>query len=142
MADSDYPGGPYSTCRECGEPFIGGPGCYAGACAFPADDETRFTLAQLPAVAAEAADQLASAGLSAAPHLRQILALAEEVGEFVGASRRYYGMARRNGPRSDVEAELADVVITAFVTAHTMDIDLEKAIAAKLQVVFTRGWRQ
>ncbi|WP_432841062.1 MazG nucleotide pyrophosphohydrolase domain-containing protein [Dactylosporangium sp. CA-092794] len=105
-------------------------------------DETHpFTLADLPAVAADVAAKLAEAGFTEAPHLRQTLALAEEAGELVGAVRRHYGMARRTGPFSDIEAELADVVLTAFVTAHTMGIDLERALAAKLAVVYTRGWR-
>ncbi|GAA2638091.1 hypothetical protein GCM10010399_84210 [Dactylosporangium fulvum] len=103
--------------------------------------EDRFSLADLPATAADIAGHLTAAGFTEAPHLRQTLALAEEVGEFVGAARRHYGMARRGGDFADVEAELADVVITAFVTAHTMGIDLEQAIRAKLDVVYTRGWR-
>jgi NTP pyrophosphatase (non-canonical NTP hydrolase) len=73
--------------------------------------------------------------------IRQVLALAEEAGEFVGAYRRYAGMARRTGPWSDVEAELADVVITAYVNAEVMGIDLDSAITSKLGVVFSRGWR-
>ncbi|WP_433607780.1 MazG nucleotide pyrophosphohydrolase domain-containing protein [Dactylosporangium sp. CA-139114] len=106
-------------------------------------DNTRpFTLSQLPAVAGDVAARLIDAGFTEAPHLRQALALAEEAGEFVGAVRRHYGMARRTGSREDVEAELADVVITAFVTAHTMGIDLERAVGRKLGVVYTRGWRE
>ncbi|MER7004255.1 MazG nucleotide pyrophosphohydrolase domain-containing protein [Dactylosporangium sp. NPDC000555] len=106
------------------------------------DDSRPFTLADLPGVGADVAAKLTAAGFTEAPHLRQALALAEEAGEFVGAVRRHYGMARRSGPFEDVEAELADVVITAFVTAHTMGIDLERAVAAKLGVVYTRGWRE
>ncbi|MEU7870905.1 MazG nucleotide pyrophosphohydrolase domain-containing protein [Dactylosporangium sp. NPDC049140] len=105
-------------------------------------DNTRpFTLAEMPAVAADIADRITDAGFTETPHLRQALALAEEAGEFVGAVRRHYGMARRTGPREDIEAELADVAITAFVTAHTMGIDLERAIAEKVNVIYTRGWR-
>lgn len=133
---------------------------------------------------------------------RQVFNLAEEAGEFVGAYRRWIGIARRPGTIEDVAAELADVVITTYVTAveagvtlddrgHTqhptpadpdqaaldvfravhravnfwpevqldaltlrgilhaaqqaaaaLDIDLDAAIAAKLDVVFTRGWRE
>ncbi|MEV8512267.1 MazG nucleotide pyrophosphohydrolase domain-containing protein [Dactylosporangium sp. NPDC051484] len=106
------------------------------------DNPRPFTLADLPGVAADVAAKLTDAGFTEAPHLRQALALAEEAGEFVGAVRRHYGLARRSGSFEDVEAELADVVITAFVTAHTMGIDLERAVAAKLGVVYTRGWRE
>lgn len=72
---------------------------------------------------------------------RQVLALAEECGEFVGAFRRWSGQARRQGSFEDVRAELADVVITAFVAAEVLGVDLEKAIEAKADVVFSRGWR-
>jgi NTP pyrophosphatase (non-canonical NTP hydrolase) len=99
-------------------------------------------LAGLPAVAADIAVRLEDAGFTEQPHLRQALALAEEAGEFVGAVRRHYGLARRSGSFADIEAELADVVITAFVTAHTMGVDLEAAIRAKLDVVYSRGWRE
>lgn len=73
--------------------------------------------------------------------IRQVIALAEEVGEFVGAYRRAAGMARRIGTWADVEAELADVVITAYVTAVVLGIDLDVAIARKRDVLFSRGWR-
>jgi NTP pyrophosphatase (non-canonical NTP hydrolase) len=73
--------------------------------------------------------------------VQQVLCLAEEVGEFVAAYRRAQGMARRPGPMADVEAELADVVITAYVTAHVLNIDLMDAIDNKLTIIFTRGWR-
>jgi NTP pyrophosphatase (non-canonical NTP hydrolase) len=101
-----------------------------------------FELNDLPATAADVAGHLEAAGFTESVTLRQTLALAEEVGEFVGAVRRHAGMARRPGPFSDVEAELADVVLTAFVTAHTMGIDLRQALEDKLAVVYTRGWRQ
>lgn len=53
---------------------------------------------------------------------RQVHALAEEAGEFVGAHRRWAGMARRQGSWADVRAELADVAITAYVTAHVLNV--------------------
>jgi len=49
--------------------------------------------------------------------IRQVLALAEEAGEMVGAYRRWTGRARRTGTADEFRAELADVVITAYVTA-------------------------
>lgn len=73
---------------------------------------------------------------------RQVLALAEEVGEFVGAYRRWSGNARRAGSFDDVRDELADVVITAYVTAAVLDIDLDEAIEAKAAKIRTRGWRE
>ena len=75
------------------------------------------------------------------PRIRQTLALAEETGEFVQAARRYLGLARRAGGLDQVAAELADVAITAFVTARAFDIDLPAQITAKADVIATRGWR-
>jgi NTP pyrophosphatase (non-canonical NTP hydrolase) len=73
---------------------------------------------------------------------RQVLCLAEETGELVGAYRRWSGQARRSGSFEDVETELADVVITAYVLAEELGMDLDAAIRRKLDVVFTRGWRE
>jgi len=55
---------------------------------------------------------------------RNVLCLAEEAGEVVGAYRRYTGQARRTGTLAELAAELADVVITGHVAAHEMDVDL------------------
>jgi NTP pyrophosphatase (non-canonical NTP hydrolase) len=97
----------------------------------------------LPARAAEIVARLRDNGFPAeGAAQRQVLTLAEEVGEFVGAYRRWSGQARRTGSAEDVRAELADVVITAYVTAAELGIDLDRAIAAKLEVIFTRGWRE
>lgn len=74
--------------------------------------------------------------------VQQVLCLAEEVGEFVAAYRRWSGRARRSGPWSDVCDELADVVIAAYVTADVLGIDLDAAAAAKVARVVTRGWRE
>lgn len=71
---------------------------------------------------------------------RQALALAEEVGEFIQAWRRWRDMARQSGSEYDVQKELADVVITAYVTAAEQGWDLDHKIAAKLDEIFTRGW--
>jgi len=56
---------------------------------------------------------------------RQILALAEEAGEFVGAYRRHVGKARRSGTFEELAEELADVLITARVTAEELSLNLE-----------------
>jgi hypothetical protein len=73
---------------------------------------------------------------------RNVLCLAEETGEFIGAYRRWSGRARRSGTAADMHAELADVVITAYGTAAELGFDLDAAITAKLAVVFSRGWRE
>lgn len=73
---------------------------------------------------------------------RQALGLAEEVGEFVGAWRRFSGQARRSDTFDHVAEELADVIITAFVTAEVLNIDIDDELDAKLEVIFSRGWRE
>lgn len=73
---------------------------------------------------------------------RQVFTLAEEVGEFVGAYRRWSGQARRTGTALEMYAELADVVITSYVAAHELSFDLDAAIAHKLNIIYTRGWRE
>ena len=72
---------------------------------------------------------------------QQVIALAEEIGEFVGAARRFMGMARRTGTFEDMAAELADVVITAFVTAEVFEIVLPVEIEHKLDIIMNRGWK-
>ena len=74
--------------------------------------------------------------------IAQVLCVAEEAGEFVGAFRRWKGLARRDGSFDDVKHELADVVIAAYTAATSLDIDLDEAINEKLAVVMTRGWKQ
>jgi NTP pyrophosphatase (non-canonical NTP hydrolase) len=109
-----------------------------------ADRATAARLASgpLPQTAARLADRLREHFDPATLPVQQVLALAEEAGEFTAAYRRWAGLARRSGPWHDVEAELADVVITAYVTAHVLGIDLDAAARAKTEVVFTRGWRE
>ncbi|GAB2508732.1 hypothetical protein [Nocardia heshunensis] len=71
-----------------------------------------------------------------------VLAVAEEAGEFVGAYRRWSGKARRTGTFDEMSAELADLVITAWMAADALGIDLEAALSDKLAVIFDRGWRE
>lgn len=72
---------------------------------------------------------------------RQVLALAEEAGEFVGAYRRWQGLARRTGTRQEMLDELADVIITALVTCERLGEDISDVLSHKLEKIFTRGWR-
>jgi len=68
--------------------------------------------------------------------------VAEEAGELVGAYRRWAGKARRTGTRRELEDEIADVLIVTAVFAERAGIDLDAAIAAKLAVIYSRGWQQ
>ena len=72
----------------------------------------------------------------------QALCVAEEAGELVGAYRRWAGKARRTGTRRDLEDEVADVLIVTACFAERAGIDLNAAIAAKLTVIYSRGWRE
>lgn len=72
----------------------------------------------------------------------QGLAVAEETGEFVGALRRYKGLARRRGTFEELCEEWADVVLTAYITAYELGIDPDKAIASKVDKIYSRGWRE
>jgi len=105
-------------------------------------DPAGLARAPLPALAAALADRLREHFDPATLPVQQVLAVAEEAGEFTAAYRRWAGLARRTGPWHDVEAELADVVITAYVTAAVLGIDLDAAARAKAEIVFTRGWRE
>ncbi len=58
------------------------------------------------------------------------------------AARRFLGLARRRGAFTAVEEELADVIITAYVTAAAFDIDIDTVIAHKVDTVLARGWRE
>ena len=108
----------------------------------PAHVTARPRADSLPAAGAEIAARLREYFAPAALPIQQVLALAEEAGEFTAAYRRWAGMARRTGTWDHVEAELANVVITAYVTAAVLGIDLDAAARAKTAVIFTRGWRQ
>jgi NTP pyrophosphatase (non-canonical NTP hydrolase) len=105
--------------------------------------EYRSLTGNLPAQAATVADCLRRNGFDPEQAVnRQVLGLAEEVGEFVGAYRRWSGQARRTGTAEDMHEELADVIITAFVAAHELGVDIDAVIGAKLRKVHTRGWRE
>lgn len=72
----------------------------------------------------------------------QALCVAEEAGELVGAYRRYAGKARRSGTLEDVEHEIADVLIVTAIFAERMGIDIDKALADKLHIIWSRGWKE
>ena len=72
----------------------------------------------------------------------QALGVAEEAGELVGAYRRWSGRARRKGSFEDMAQEVADVIIVTAIFAQRVGIDLEKAVADKLTVIYSRGWKE
>jgi 8-oxo-dGTP diphosphatase len=84
---------------------------------------------------------LASAFPAETEQVRQVLAMAEESGEFVQAARRWLGLARTPGDFGAVEAELADVIITSYVTAAVFGIDIDRVITETAARIIARGWR-
>lgn len=72
----------------------------------------------------------------------QIMALAEETGEFVGAMRRWRGMARRRGSEQEAQAELADVILSAYAMADIMGWNVDQLLEAKIDKIMTRGWKE
>jgi len=74
--------------------------------------------------------------------LSEVVHLGEECGEAQGAIRRYLKLARREGTFTDAMDELADVVLAAYVAAYLIDGDLDEAINDKLQVIFSRCWKE
>ncbi len=73
--------------------------------------------------------------------LSNTLVVAEEAGEAVQKIRRYLGLARSSATEDEVAEELADVVISAAVTAGLMGIDITEAVDAKLTKIMDRGGR-
>lgn len=70
----------------------------------------------------------------------QAICVAEEAGELMGAYRRWAGKARRPGTRRELEAEIADLLIVTAVFAVRLGIDIDEAVAAKLKIIYSRGW--
>jgi len=71
----------------------------------------------------------------------QALCIAEEAGELVGAYRRHAGKARRTGSLADVEGEIADMLIVTAIFAEMLDIDIDRAVERKLEIIYSRGWK-
>jgi NTP pyrophosphatase (non-canonical NTP hydrolase) len=106
------------------------------------DFENPMSLQELMEVAVKIRKNLVAAGWTGDLTIQQALNLVEETGEFVGALRRFKGMARRSGTFAEMAEELADVVITAFVAAVVFDVNLPSEINGKLTKLFNRGWRE
>ena len=76
------------------------------------------------------------------PGPRDILALAEEAGEFAGAYNKSTGASRNSARQEDFQDEWADVVITALLTGYRFfGAETQAIIDRKMQIIFNRGWR-
>jgi NTP pyrophosphatase (non-canonical NTP hydrolase) len=124
---------------------LGGPDIYPGiaGCSYPACQGT-----DLARIAAKLQADLA---LNRGPDSRitdenqldvQALCVAEEAGELVGAYRRWAGKARRRGTFEEVRLEVADVLIVTAVFAARAKVDIDQALADKLKIIYSRGWRE
>jgi NTP pyrophosphatase (non-canonical NTP hydrolase) len=85
-------------------------------------------LADLPDAAQLLLQHLAGNAHHDPGKVMQTLAVAEEAGEFVGAWRRYVGLARRRGSLDEVRAELADVLIVSVVCAQYLNLHVEAGL--------------
>ena len=75
------------------------------------------------------------------PAWRFVTGVAEEAGEFVGAFNRFSGTSRRTGTKDEMAKELADVVLTAYMAADVLGIDLDAVVAEKAEIMRNRGWK-
>lgn len=66
----------------------------------------------------------------------------QEAGKAMKAGRRFLGIARRTGTKEELADALIRVVFSVQFTAQSRYINLEQAIADKLNVIFNRGWRE
>ncbi len=58
----------------------------------------------------------------------QMIQLGSEVGEALDAYGRWAGFKRRDGTLAELAAELADIMITAYITAEVLGADLDAAL--------------
>jgi len=75
------------------------------------------------------------------PDWRFVTGVAEESGEFVGAYNKYSGTSRQTGTHDEMAKELADVVITAYMAAQVLSIDLDDMVQRKARIMSSRGWK-
>jgi NTP pyrophosphatase (non-canonical NTP hydrolase) len=79
-----------------------------------------------------------------APHMQGVFArtvkLGEEYGELcdevLGAAK--YQREEKTADSRNLEGEFADVVITAFLLARKLGVDMPQALAAKIEVIKSR----
>ena len=74
-------------------------------------------------------------GLMLAPPYR-------EAGKVVKAGRRFLGIARRRGTKDELAMALARLSFSVQLTATANGVDLETAITDKLNIIFSRGWKE
>lgn len=72
----------------------------------------------------------------------RMIKLGEEYGELCDAVLGAFGDQRRDKiskkDRENLEGEFADVVIVAYLLAECMDVDMDKALTAKMKMIRTK----
>lgn len=63
-------------------------------------------------------------------------------GRVVKAGRRFLGIAQRTGDEATLYRELAALVLACKHVARSEFVLLDQAVAAKLDVIFSRGWKE
>lgn len=73
---------------------------------------------------------------------RAALKVAEESGELVGEALKHLGLQRKEKLDSMKEdglgKEMADVIITTMIMAKRFDVDIQKAMEKKMQIIKER----
>ena len=99
-------------------------------------------IGQVQRMASELIRKMTEAGFkSNMMRAQQVMCMAEEAGEAVKAARRYMGLARTPGTLEELREELADVVIASAAMAEAFGIDLETAVAHRMEYVMDRPVR-
>lgn len=67
----------------------------------------------------------------------------EELGELCEAILSHFSLQRKDKPlkgKRDIENEIADTIIGLFLLAHQIDIDVEKALKKKMEIIKSRNY--
>lgn len=75
------------------------------------------------------------------PAWRFVTGVAEEAGEFVGAFNKWSGTSRQTGTQDEMAKELADVILTAYMAAEVLGINLDEWVQRKAAIMNERGWK-
>jgi hypothetical protein len=73
--------------------------------------------------------------------LRQGNEVAGDAGEFCSALLRYLDTARRPGSFDEMERTLASVVVSAYLAANYLAVDLDDAVTRRVQTILGRPAR-
>jgi len=74
---------------------------------------------------------------------RDMLSIAEEMGEFIGSYNKSSGNSRNTISKEEMENEWADLIITVMLTGFRLygTDKCQDIIDRKQMIIFQRGWR-